>query len=133
MSPRERRFVYLLHSERDGRSYTGVTCDVGTILAVHNSGGSHHTAQYRPWRLIVSLEFASESSTVAFEKDLKTGSGRAFAKRHFVWQVLDGLPPDGGRLQLSRWSSSKLLPAGRWGSSSPRAIPASRAKRDGRE
>jgi len=34
--------------------------------------------------LIVSLDFATESSAVAFEQYLKTGSGRAFAKRHFV-------------------------------------------------
>jgi hypothetical protein len=32
----------------------------------------------------VALEFAGEASAVAFERYLKTGSGRAFAKRHFV-------------------------------------------------
>jgi hypothetical protein len=34
--------------------------------------------------LVVSLEFNSESSAIAFEKYLKSGSGRAFAKKHFV-------------------------------------------------
>jgi predicted GIY-YIG superfamily endonuclease len=62
----------------------GITSDVGKRLDVHNSGGSQHTSQHRPWRLIVSLEFAAEASAAAFEKYLKTGSGRAFAKRHFV-------------------------------------------------
>ena len=78
-------FVYVLESTtKPGRHYVGLTSDVGRRLAVHNSGGSQHTARDRPWRLIVALEFARESSAVRFEKYLKSGSGRAFAKRHFV-------------------------------------------------
>ena len=78
-------FVYVLQSAKEpSRYYTGITSDVNRRLAVHNSGGSQHTAAIRPWRLIVALEFASEASAAAFEEYLKTGSGRAFAKRHFV-------------------------------------------------
>jgi hypothetical protein len=33
---------------------------------------------------VVSLEFANEQSALQFERYLKSGSGRAFAKRHFV-------------------------------------------------
>jgi predicted GIY-YIG superfamily endonuclease len=51
---------------------------------VHNSGGSRHTMMDRPWQLVACVEFGQESSAIAFEKYLKTGSGRAFAKRHFV-------------------------------------------------
>jgi predicted GIY-YIG superfamily endonuclease len=81
----ERRFVYVMISTRDPqRHYVGLTSNVATRLAVHNSGGSQYTAQYRPWRLIVSLEFASQAGAVAFEQYLKTGSGRAFAKKHFI-------------------------------------------------
>jgi predicted GIY-YIG superfamily endonuclease len=82
---RERCFVYIARSDSaPDRYYVGLTSDIATRLAVHNSGGSQHTAKLRPWQLVVSLEFASEASAVAFEKYLKTGSGRAFAKRHFV-------------------------------------------------
>jgi putative endonuclease len=76
--------VYLIRSEKDGRPYTGLTSDVSQRIDTHNSGGSRATTPHRPWRLVVSLEFANEASAVAFEKYLKTGSGRAFAKRHFV-------------------------------------------------
>jgi predicted GIY-YIG superfamily endonuclease len=79
-----KRFVYLIRSVRDGRPYTGVTGNVAERLGVHNSGGSRSTAPHRPWRLVVSLEFTNESVALAFERYLKTGSGRAFAKRHFV-------------------------------------------------
>ena len=81
----QKHFVYVLQStQQTARYYSGLTCDVATRLDVHNSGGSQHTAGLRPWRLVVSLDFSSEPSAVAFEKYLKTGSGRAFAKRHFV-------------------------------------------------
>ena len=79
------RFVYVIQSVSDPRRYyAGLTTNVSQRLDVHNSGGSQHTRQYRPCRLVVSLEFGSEASATAFEKYLKTGSGRAFAKRHFV-------------------------------------------------
>jgi putative endonuclease len=80
-----KHFVYVLQSTVQAeRYYSGLTCDVATRLGIHNSGGSQHTAGLRPWRLVVALEFATEASAVAFQKYLKTGSGRAFAKRHFV-------------------------------------------------
>ena len=79
------RFVYIIRSVHDpARYYAGLTSNVTQRLEIHNSGGSQHTRQNRPWRLVVSLEFATESSAAAFEKYLKTGSGRAFAKRHFI-------------------------------------------------
>jgi putative endonuclease len=81
----ESRFVYVIVSVPEpARHYVGLTSNVSTRLAVHNAGGSQHTAHYRPWRLIVGLEFATQESAIAFEKYLKTGSVRAFAKRHFV-------------------------------------------------
>ena len=78
------RIVYLIRSEKDGRPYVGLTWDAGQRLATHNSGGSRYTAPHRPWRLVVAMEFSSVDAAVDFEKYLKTGSGRAFAKRHFV-------------------------------------------------
>jgi len=78
------RFVYILRSvHQPDRYYTGLTTDVPRRLAVHNSGGSTHTAALRPWTLVAAVEFASSESAVAFERYLKSGSGRAFAKRHF--------------------------------------------------
>jgi predicted GIY-YIG superfamily endonuclease len=81
----DKHMVYVLRSTLDAdRYYVGVTSDLLSRLATHNSGGSVHTRRDRPWRLVVSLEFARVESAVAFERYLKTGSGRAFAKRHFI-------------------------------------------------
>lgn len=79
-----KRFVYILRSDRDPQKhYVGVTSDVSKRLRGHNAGLDVHTARNRPWHVIVSLEFRTEEGAVEFERYLKTGSGRAFAKRHF--------------------------------------------------
>jgi len=76
--------VYVLRSERDpNRRYTGLTSDVTQRLAWHNAGQNTHTIKDRPWKLVVSLHFHTERLARRFERYLKSGSGRAFAKRHF--------------------------------------------------
>jgi predicted GIY-YIG superfamily endonuclease len=78
------RFVYILRSERDpSRHYVGRTANVDERLHWHNTGPSGVTRDHRPWSLLVSLEFADAGAAGRFERYLKTGSGRAFAKRHF--------------------------------------------------
>jgi len=80
----ERRFVYTLQSLRDSnKHYVGLTCDPQKRLEWHNAGRCSHTAKWGPWKLSVSIEFSDERHATAFERYLKSGSGRAFAKRHF--------------------------------------------------
>jgi putative endonuclease len=78
-----KRFVYIIRSLADGRPYIGLTSDVSARLAPHNAGHSAYTARYKPWQLVVSIEFADESTAVRFDRYLKSGSGHAFTKRHF--------------------------------------------------
>ena len=81
----DKRIVYILRSERDpNRHYTGLTADVAERLRWHNAGQSVHTARDRPWQVIVAIEFLEESTARRFERYLKSGSGRAFARRHFA-------------------------------------------------
>src|SRR5215831_9538439 len=80
----EKRFVYMLRSDSDpSRHYVGITNDLQARLDWHNHGPAGHTRNGRPWSLVVAMEFSSERDAVTFEKYLKSGSGRAFAKRHF--------------------------------------------------
>ena len=78
-----KRFVYVLKSEVDSRYYVGVTADVSSRMDTHNAGGCRHTAKHRPWQRHVVIEFQDERRAIRFERYLKSGSGRAFAKRHF--------------------------------------------------
>ena len=77
-------FVYVLQSEVKPEShYVGLTNDLTRRQDEHNSGKSVHTNKFRPWRLVVSIGFADPAKAANFERYLKSGSGRAFAKRHF--------------------------------------------------
>jgi putative endonuclease len=80
----QKRFVYVLKTlEITPRYYVGVTSNVERRLVWHNQGRSPHTSRYRPWQPHVVLEFRDEVHATRFERYLKSGSGRAFAKRHF--------------------------------------------------
>ena len=82
------RFVYILRSESDpSRHYVGRTANVDDRLDWHNGGPSGYTVQHRPWAIVVSLEFPDERAAARFERYLKSGSGRAFARRHFAAPV----------------------------------------------
>ena len=90
--------MYVLRSEPNAeRHYVGITSDVENRLEWHNAGPCGHTMEHRPWRVVVSLEFADEPTAIRFERYLKSGSGRAFAKRHFG-PVLDVALPANGYL-----------------------------------
>ena len=77
-------YVYILRSEADPSvHYTGLTSDLKKRLQHHNSGGDPHTSKHRPWFLETAISFRSREKAAAFEKYLKSGSGREFARRHF--------------------------------------------------
>jgi predicted GIY-YIG superfamily endonuclease len=77
-------YVYILVSKAD-RSfhYTGITIDLNERLSMHNRGKCNNTAVYRPWHVETAIAFTSETKARAFEKYLKTGSRREFARHHF--------------------------------------------------
>jgi predicted GIY-YIG superfamily endonuclease len=77
------KYVYILHSLANAEHfYTDVTDDLDARLSKHNSGSVTHTAKYLPWYIKSYVAFADEGRAIAFEKYLKSGSGRAFAKEH---------------------------------------------------
>jgi predicted GIY-YIG superfamily endonuclease len=78
----EMKYVYLLESiDHPEQTYVGLADDLRARFKAHNAGGSPHTSKYRPWRLVTYLAFSDEAKAVAFERYLKSGSGRAFAKK----------------------------------------------------
>ena len=74
-------YVYILESLDSAHFYIGITSDLKARLAKHNAGEVPHTSKYRPWRLKTYVAFSDEARAIAFEKYLKSGSGRAFAKK----------------------------------------------------
>lgn len=75
---------YIIESiEFSSKHYIGYSSDLRQRLLDHNAGKCSSTAKYRPWKLIQYTAFESVDRALAFEKYLKSGSGHAFAKRHF--------------------------------------------------
>ena len=73
-------YVYILQSmSHPDQFYTGLCRDVAARLNSHNAGQSPHTSKYKPWRLLSYHFFERAETAAAFERYLKSGSGRAFA------------------------------------------------------
>ena len=77
-------YVYILQSlSKPDQVYTGRTEDLKRRLAEHNAGRVPHTSKFVPWEIRAATAFKDLEKAVAFEYYLKSGSGRAFLRRHF--------------------------------------------------
>jgi putative endonuclease len=66
-----------------GEFYRGHMDDLKRRLAEHNAGKCPHTAKGKPWKVKFYASFETSDLAREFEQFLKSGSGHAFAKRHF--------------------------------------------------
>ena len=77
-------YTYILKSiSTPSQIYIGFTSDLKQRLIDHNSGKSPHTNKFKPWQLDFYCAFNVQEKAIDFEKYLKSGSGRSFAKNHF--------------------------------------------------
>ena len=77
-------YTYILRSlSHPEQRYIGSTTDLKARLAKHNAGEVPHTSKFKPWKLEVYIAFETKEKATAFETYLKSGSGHAFANRHF--------------------------------------------------
>ena len=76
-------YVYTLQSlSQPNQIYTGRTENLPGRLNDHNAGKVPHTSKFRPWVIRSATAFKDKSRAIAFERYLKSGSGRAFLHRH---------------------------------------------------
>ena len=80
-------YVYILQSLKDQSYYKGYTTDLDVQLAKHNRGGQFYTAQKRPWEILCYFVFKDKHTATAFERYIKSGSGFAFCKKHFMKEI----------------------------------------------
>lgn len=78
-------YTYILNSISDpSRYYYGSSEDLRKRLSVHNTGGNISTRAYQPWVIVCYSGFKDKKSAMAFEKYLKTASGKAFARKRLI-------------------------------------------------
>ena len=77
--------VYVIRSvHHPDQRYVGMTTKPLRVrLAEHNEGTAPSTRRHRPWKVLTAIWLPDPAKARAFERYLKSGSGRAFAKRHF--------------------------------------------------
>ena len=77
--------VYILASKQYAyRIYIGLTENISQRVDEHNAEKSPYTRKYGPWELRTYITFDKRKTAVDFEKYLKSGSGFAFLKKHFI-------------------------------------------------
>jgi putative endonuclease len=73
--------VYILHSSRDDKLYTGYTNDIKRRVIEHNGGKVESTKNRRPLKLIYYEAYIEKSDAEKREIFLKSGSGKRYLKK----------------------------------------------------
>lgn len=76
-------YVYILKCD-DKRFYIGCTDNLKDRVSRHNKGQVPATKERLPVILISYFAFSNKYTAFNFEKYLKSGSGRAFLKKHLM-------------------------------------------------
>jgi len=80
-------YVYILHSEKDGKLYTGSCPDLKSRMFKHNNGFVLSTKNRRPLKLVYYEAFVYPEDARGREKFLKGGQGKqevgALLKKYF--------------------------------------------------
>jgi putative endonuclease len=77
------RYVYLLELS-NGDIYVGWASDLKARLAQHRRGAAQSTKAYLPLKLRSYIAVETEETAVDLERYLKSGSGKAIARKRFL-------------------------------------------------
>ena len=76
-------YVYILKCS-DGTFYTGCTSDLEDRLHRHSKGENTYTKVRLPVELVGYTAFIDKYKAYEFERYLKSGSGKAFARKRLI-------------------------------------------------
>jgi putative endonuclease len=76
-------YVYILKC-KDSKPYTGCANDLKERIKRHSNGHVSATKPRLPIQLVNYIAFENKYKAFEFEKYLKSGSGRAFLKKHLM-------------------------------------------------
>ena len=81
-------YSHILLSSKSHIFYYGYTSDLKNRFKLHNSSKVFPTKPHIPWKLVWYGAFDTEKEAKDFELYLKSGSGKAFAYKRLVSEVL---------------------------------------------
>ena len=77
----EKYYLYILHSEKLDRYYTGSSADTEKRLVRHNAGATPSTKPGRPWEIVHLEEFDNKSEAIKRERYIKRMKSKVFIKK----------------------------------------------------
>ena len=76
-------YVYILKCS-DNTYYVGYTQNLEERIIRHEKGENTYTKFRKPFSLVFYAAFSDKYKALEFEKYLKSGSGRGFARKRFL-------------------------------------------------
>ena len=81
-------YVYVLHSDKDNKFYTGYTSDLKKRICEHNSGISRSTSFRQPMKLVYYEACLNRKDAMRRERYLKTTWGKRYIKNRIKSYLL---------------------------------------------
>ena len=71
-------YIYIIQSQKTGRYYTGSCHDLDIRIERHNDGATPSTKPARPWKLVYSESYATNSEALKREREIKSKKSRRY-------------------------------------------------------
>ena len=71
-------YTYIIQSQKNGKYYTGSCSDIDERIKRHNEGATPSTKTGRPWKLVYSESYESNSDALKREREIKNKKSRKY-------------------------------------------------------
>ena len=71
-------YTYIIQSQKNGRFYIGSCHDIDVRIERHNAGATPSTKSGRPWKLVYSESYGTNSEVLKREREIKSKKSRKY-------------------------------------------------------
>ena len=71
-------YTYIIQSQKNGRFYIGSCHDIDVRIERHNAGATPSTKPGRPWKLVYSESYETNSEALKREREIKSKKSRKY-------------------------------------------------------
>ncbi|NLC49974.1 MAG: GIY-YIG nuclease family protein [Bacteroidales bacterium] len=71
-------YTYIIQSQKNGRFYIGSCLEVDIRIERHNAGATPSTKYGRPWKLVYSESYQTNSEALKREREIKSKKSKKY-------------------------------------------------------